>query len=53
MDTLKPDDLKGMQALVLLRQEYTKIITYIVEESESVKITEFNAKPKRKMFGRA
>ena len=51
MDTVKPDDLKGMQALVLLRQATTKIITYIVTEAESGKITEFNARPKRKLFG--
>lgn len=49
MDTVKPDDLKGMQALVLLRQATTKIVTYIATEAESSKITEFNAKPK-KMF---
>lgn len=50
MDMVKPDDLKGMQALVLLRQASTKIITYIVTEAESGKITEFNAKTKRKLF---
>ena len=50
MDSVKPDDLKGMQALVLLRQASTKIITYIATEAESGKITEFNAKPKRKLF---
>ena len=50
MDTVKPDDLKAMQALVLLRQASTKIITHVVSASESGKITEFNAKPKRKLF---
>lgn len=53
MDIVKRDDLAGMQALVLLRQASTKIITYIVTEAESGKITEFNAKPKRGLFNRA
>jgi len=53
MDMVKPDDVKGMQALVLLRQASTKIVTFIVSAAESGKITEFNAKPKRKLFNRA
>ena len=49
---VKPDDLKTMQALVLLRQASTKIITHVVSAAESGKITEFNAKTKRKLFSR-
>ena len=51
MDIVKPDDLKGMQALVLLRQASTKIISYIVSAAETSKVTDFNAKQKRKLFG--
>lgn len=50
MDMVKPDNLKQMQALVLLRQASTKIITHVVLAAESGKITEFNAKTKRKLF---
>lgn len=50
MDMVKPDDLKTMQALVLLRQASTKIITHVALAAESGKITEFNAKTKRKLF---
>ena len=53
MDSVKRDDLKTMQALVLLRQASTKIITYIVSAAEAGKVAEFNAKPKRKLFNRA
>jgi len=51
MDAVKADDLKTMQALVLLRQAQTKIISYVANAAESEKVTEFNAKPKRKLFG--
>jgi len=53
MDSVKPDDVKAMQALVLLRQASTKIVSYVVSAAESGKITEFNAKRKSKLFNRA
>ena len=52
MDLVKPDDLKGMQSLVLLRQASTKIVTYIATSAESSKVTDFNAKPKSSLFNR-
>ena len=52
MDNVKPDDLKAMQGLVLLRQSMTKIITHISVSAESEKVTAFNAKPKRNLFNR-
>ena len=53
MDMVKHDDLKAMQSLILLRQAANRIITHVVNTAESGKITEFNAKPKRKLFNRA
>jgi len=54
MDIVKPDDLKGMQALVLLRQASTKIISYIALAAETSKVTEFNKKRNmaEKLFNR-
>lgn len=52
MDRVKLDDAKAIQALVSLRQASTKIITYIVTAAESGKITDFNAKGKKKLFSR-
>ena len=52
MDSVKHDDLKGMQSLVLLRQASTKIISYIAESAEKTKVSDFNSSNKRKLFNR-
>lgn len=50
MDNVKPDDKETSMGLVMLRQGANRVVKHIIEVAESPKISEFNAKMKRKRF---
>ena len=50
MDTIKPDDIKGMQSLVLMRQAANRIVQHVHLVATGAKVSEFNARPKRRLF---
>ena len=50
MDTIKLNDKETAYQLIQLRQAANKIVNHIVSVAESDKVTEFNARRKRKLF---
>jgi len=50
MDKVSPTDKETALALIHLRQAANRIIQHIINVASSPKVTEFNAKQKRKFF---
>jgi uncharacterized protein (DUF1810 family) len=52
MDTIKPDDIKSMQSLIMMRQAANKIFQHIhlIAQDNDAKVKVFNARP-RNRFG--
>ena len=50
MDSVKPGDTEKAMYYVTMRQAANRIIQHIISVAEDPKITEFNAKRKRRLF---
>ena len=50
LDTVKPDDLKSMQGIVMTRQALNRIVEYITVNSSDNKVDQFNARQKKRFF---
>lgn len=50
LDIIKPDDIKSMQGIVMMRQAVNKIAQYITVSATDNQVGQFNAKQKKRFF---